>query len=355
MTGNSLAVIVLTAYWGIVSGCRADDAGRLSRAATIAVLPFANYSGSAKSEIMGDSLIYRILQDQGWDVIPRDFLRDVLRKHRIRARSGVSGDQVSTVGRELSARFFLFGSYDIYIEKDIPEVGVSIMVIDADKRRILSARSDAASGEDFAGLLGIGRMSSIDELFAKVVSSSLAGYTPARIDSLTAEAGKEFRGRVAVVPFDNLSSERYAGQVVSSILVSELIVSGWDVALPGDVFHLFRANNRIPHGEIDIDLASQLENRLGAVGVITGSVLNFVPGVAGVDGSTAEVEINCRLIDSGTGRILSTACVDSKGSDSESLFRSGTCYSLGNLARKTITNLIEKLTEERIANLARTR
>ncbi len=320
--------------------------------ATIAVLPFANYSGNADAQQVGDSLILRFLNEQGWTVIPRDSLRQILRKHRIRAKNGISAEQVAVISAELSVDCLLIGSFDIYDDKEIPETAVSFRIIDCENQRLIAAASSAASGEDYAGLFGMGRITSIIDLNRKVITRAFADLNPTRIMSLKADPDILSAKRIAVVPFDNFSPDRNAGDIISSILISELIRAGWDVILPGDIFQLSRSQNRVTRGEIDLDLMRGLAEKLKADYVITGSVFDFASGTAGVDGSTPKIELNGRLIDSRTGRILSIAEIGSRGTDSELLFRSGTCYSLGKLAQKNIRNLRKKIAGERITNFA---
>ena len=323
-----------------------------TQSATIAVLPFANYTGNSKAKLAGDSLIFELLIEQGWNVIPRDSLRDVLRKHRIRTKNGINIDQAAAIRDELSADYFLIGTYNIYIENDIPEVGFSIHLVDTENLKIAAAFSAAANGEDFSGFLGIGRITSIDVLYKTVIAKAFVDINPPKIELLKTRPKVRSAGRMAIVPFDNFSPDRNAGLIVSSMLIAELTEAGWDIVSPGDVFQLFRLNNRIPRGEIDFDLLKQMTDKLNVDFVITGSVFEFTAGMAGIDGSVPEIELSGRLIESRTGRIISTESVSARGSDSELFFRSGTCYSLGKLTRKALRDLRNKIAGERIAHFA---
>jgi TolB-like protein len=325
---------------GIAGEFEYPDTTIVGQSRTVAVLPFVNNTAGDKMKTMIEPLIYSRLHEFGWDFITSEELRKTLRKYRIRSGGGLSASDTFKIKEELQVNFLLNGSYDVFIDQEIPEAAFSMRLIDVGEMKIVRAVSVASSGEDFTGLFGIGRVKSTDILLAKLVEKAFEGFEQSPADDRKRCDTDLTKISFAVVPFDNISANRKAGDIVNSIFLSELISVCADVKEPGVIVSVFRAENRLPRGEIDYTLLAQMRDELNIDYVITGTVENFNPGRADVDGSSPEIQLGGRLIDAKTGRIISIYGRSRRGSDSETFFKLGSCYSLGKLSQEVIKSLV---------------
>ncbi|MBI4849739.1 MAG: hypothetical protein HY808_14410 [Nitrospirae bacterium] len=110
--------------------------------------------------------------------------------------------------------------------------------------------------------------------------------------------------KVAVMPLDNLSNDRTAGEVVRQVVISELLSSGLvDVVVPGEVMAAV--------SELDIkNISSLSEKQIKALGkalkveaLIMGSVEQYGESRSG-NISAPEVTITLMMADAGTGNII---------------------------------------------------
>ncbi len=109
--------------------------------------------------------------------------------------------------------------------------------------------------------------------------------------------------KVAVLPFDNHTSDMYAGEKVRSIVIIELLSRGMEVVEPGEVNRaLIKLKIRSLARASREDYKSIAEE-LEIDGMITGSVETY--GISrGISVSYPEVSIGLSLIGSGNGSVL---------------------------------------------------
>ena len=314
---------------------------------TIAVMPFANYSGESKAEELFIPTILNRIDGKEFKVIGPTELRPTLRKYRIRPSGTISAADAAIIADELKVDFLLLGSFDIFIENDIPEAGFSMRLLDIENMRLFWAASEAASGNDFTGLFGIGQIKQTDKLVHRLVKKAFKkfdkhfnAYIKEKVS--TPPAAPIF----AMVTFDNLSGRRYAGEIMSNILLTELISRGKIVVEPGTVRELLRSRNSAPRGGIDHELMSELQRSLGVDFVLTGSVNHFKPGIAGVESAAPEIEFGGRCLDSESGRIIAAYEYYRLGSDSDALLSFGSPRALGKLSQKVINDFLNKLDKD---------
>jgi len=113
-----------------------------------------------------------------------------------------------------------------------------------------------------------------------------------------------FYKRVAVMPLNNLTSEKYAGEIVRQVVISEILASGLiDVVVPGEVM---TAVNDLGIKDVASLNASQIQSLGSALGVealVIGSVEEY--GMVKSGNTTApQVTITLMMADSGTGTIV---------------------------------------------------
>jgi TolB-like protein len=147
-------------------------------------------------------------------------------------------------------------------------------------------------------------------------------------------------GKVAVLPFDNLSQERTAGDKVQKIFYLELLsLDVFEVAEPGQVTKVLRSSSMDVLGPAEFQ---KLGKELGVDGVFVGSVVDFAEGRTGTT-PTPDVTIQLRLIETATGAtIWSAGQTRSGASASTRLFGVGG-ESLTEAARRVLRSELQTL------------
>lgn len=108
---------------------------------------------------------------------------------------------------------------------------------------------------------------------------------------------------VCILPFENVTTDKLAGERVQRVFLSELLNLGaFDVVEPGLTAQLVR------RGNLDVSTAGPEElKRLGAElkaqGVFIGSVIEFEEGRAGAN-AAPRVTLHLRLVEVDTGRTV---------------------------------------------------
>jgi polysaccharide biosynthesis protein PelC len=115
-----------------------------------------------------------------------------------------------------------------------------------------------------------------------------------------------FLEKVAVVPFENLSSDQGAAARVTHIFVTELLASeSFDIAEPGEVSKVTQKYTGGGGASLTKDQIVEVGKALGVQGIILGSV-NENSSSRGT--STAnEITINARMVETETGQTVWSA------------------------------------------------
>ncbi len=339
-----LILLCILILLGPPRGVRAEFAIRPSPGrVSVALLPFVNYTEDGHAAEIFVSRIEGELARREVEFLSGDELRQVLRRHRIRSSDRIRPADALSIQDATGVEFLLLGSYDLLSRGAVPEVGLSARIVQVPSLRIVRAASSAASGEDFAGLFQIGRVDSVSELAERVVRELFA-----RLDSAI-----ELRKRpdgvgvlttpIVIVPFDNTSAHRYAGAVVTQILLSRLVAAGYIVLEPGLVHELFVRNRAIPRGEIDYPLLARLVEAFHPEYILTGVVDSFDPARGTSMEASPSLALGARLLQASTGRILLGWEETRDGRDSEVVLGFGRRHSLGRLAEDSVGRLVGRL------------
>ncbi len=133
----------------------------------------------------------------------------------------------------------------------------------------------------------------------------LVGCSAKVVRYVNPEANFSYIKRVAVLPFNNFSSDRFAGEKVRTAIMVELLSRGvFDVVEEGEVNKVvsmvLRTAGAVEGGvfEPDRETIKMLGERLGVQAVIVGSVEEYGGGREGV------VSISARMIDTSSGIVL---------------------------------------------------
>jgi len=118
---------------------------------------------------------------------------------------------------------------------------------------------------------------------------------------------------VAVLPFDNLSNDRTAGDKVQKIFASELLATGaFNVVEPGLVSKTLKAGHIESTESLGPVELKRLGEDLKADAVFLGSVVDFVENRAGST-PTPDVTIQLRLVECASGATVWSASRSKSG------------------------------------------
>ncbi len=113
-----------------------------------------------------------------------------------------------------------------------------------------------------------------------------------------------FFKRVAVMPLDNLTNEKSAGEIVRQVVISELLASGLvDVVIPGEVMAAINELGIQNISSLNARQISALGKVLDVEAIILGSVEEYGESRTG-NISTPEVTISLLMTDAGTGNVI---------------------------------------------------
>lgn len=140
-------------------------------------------------------------------------------------------------------------------------------------------------------------------LFAITVSSGCVGrVTPSFY--IRPDYDFSYIKKVAVLPLDNLTNEKFAGEVVRQVVICELLASGLvDVTVPGDVDTAIEKLGLRAYKSLSAEQIKAISNSLKVQAVILGSVDKFGEMRIG-NISAPEVTITLMMADATSGSII---------------------------------------------------
>lgn len=113
-----------------------------------------------------------------------------------------------------------------------------------------------------------------------------------------------FVKRVAVLPFENLTNERFAGNMVRQVVISELLATGLvEVTVPGDPVSAIEKLRLKPDDPLSAEQIKTIGKDLKVQAVILGAVEEFGQVRYG-NISAPEVSITLMMADASSGSII---------------------------------------------------
>lgn len=332
----ALAVVVLAA--GATSG-RAEPRSR------VALLPFENVSGSLTSTHIVMPLLRAALQQRGYEAVDARAVEAFLFKNRIRSTGMLGRRHLDMLRRELGVGLAMVGVVALYNDSETnPQWGLVGRMLSTDDGAIAWSATAGLTGGDFTHVLGLGTITSGEELAGEVVNA-LAKTLPPAGTSFAAPKPRTFRGlpfvglrpgyrsptldvdpprRVAVLPFENLSERKGAARIVTDVFVTALFHHGrFQVIEPGTVSDALVAIGAAPFGLIDLETLALLRKQLEMDAVVVGTVYNYNEGLKKGPTTSPEVEVDARMLEAETGRILWYAGQSRAGEDSQIVLEFG--------------------------------
>lgn len=148
--------------------------------------------------------------------------------------------------------------------------------------------------------------------------------------------------RIAVLPFESLTADVYAGEKIRRVVLIELMSRGFDVVEPGEVTRTLNDLKIKAIGTIRISDIQSIGKTLGADAVMTGSVDAY--GISrGITVQYPEVAINLRLYDTNTGNVVWTVRHNSGGPSFWTRHFGAEGISLSETAEKVVKEAINTL------------
>lgn len=123
-----------------------------------------------------------------------------------------------------------------------------------------------------------------------------------------------------MLPFDNMSDERLAGEKVQRLFVTELLNAGtFEVIEPGRVIRVLREEKIETPGAMSPEDVQRVGKALKADGLLLGTVLEL-SDTKGAQGAAPSVTIQLKLVETGTGTTVWAATRQRTGTTFSSRF-----------------------------------
>lgn len=179
---------------------------------------------------------------------------------------------------------------------------------------------------------------------ACLVALSLAACAPraAHDAYVRQEVDFSFIKRVAVLPFENLSADKAAGEKVRKMMMSELLASGLvDVAGPGETTAAYERQRLESAANLKPEDAKALCQALGVQALIYGTIARHEEVKAG-SLTVPEVAVTFNMVDD-TGTILWSSNVVTSGGGFVSNYLGGRGESVTEVSLRAIRTAIGSL------------
>lgn len=148
--------------------------------------------------------------------------------------------------------------------------------------------------------------------------------------------------RIAVLPFESLTSDEYAGEKIRQSVITDLLSRGIDVVEPGEVTRTLIELKIKSLSSIKTADFQTLAKTLNVDGLMMGSVEAY--GISkGITVSYPEVSISLRLIEGSSGKIIWSVCNTSGGPDFWTRHFGAENISLTETANKVVKEAIDTL------------
>jgi TolB-like protein len=146
----------------------------------IAVLPFENLSGRENAgDVVTDYFQSAMAADARFVTVELGETYDVLRRHRIRSSWLLTGEQISTLGKELNIDYILTGSILEYDEYEnsylgrVPQVSFNTRLVDCKSGETIWTAVSNGRGDRGEVAFGIGTITSAEVLAREMVTSAM--------------------------------------------------------------------------------------------------------------------------------------------------------------------------------------
>ena len=163
---------------------------------------------------------------------------------------------------------------------------------------------------------------------------------------LNPEADMSFYEKIGVVPFINLTSDRFAGEKVTSTFVTELLITQkFEILERGEFNHIVdqvrSSTGGSPSQELTGEQLASIGEKAGVNGIIEGVVREYE--MVRVGQSTYPlISFNVKLVDAPTGRVVWESSYSVKGGPKLPVVGWGETHTLSELAQKACRNVVRE-------------
>ena len=327
----------------------------------IAVLPFANRSGRAAPLKEIRAALTNRLSERGIELLDERTLDEFMRRHRMRHTAGISSEMAQRIGAETGSWAVLITTLDLYDERDPSRFGLTSRLVTTEEQpRIAWMGSAILVGDQAPGGFDVGLVTDLEVLQSRALSDLAAAITGERPAS-SRKTRKRFRpaehyaspdlpmvrdwnGRIAVLPFDNTSTTRYAGAIVTDQLIRHLVESGANVLEPGVVRQVMLESRQIYSEGPSVPQTDILRLHLEADVIVFGEVSRYEEKL-GLQ--PVHVEFMLRAIDTETGELIWASSSFAGGNKGVFFFGAGQVHAAQKLASEMARALVDTALRER--------
>jgi curli biogenesis system outer membrane secretion channel CsgG len=162
--------------------------------------------------------------------------------------------------------------------------------------------------------------------------------------------------RVAVIPFENLTNEKYAGEKVSQVFLSEMLIAkDFDIVEPGEVTKALQSVQATgnssglfgPEGASNLDLVKlqKITSQLNCQALVIGSVTSYEMVRVGQE-QYPQISLNVRLVDGKTGTIIWMSSFTKRGGPGVPFIGFGEKYTLSELTQDVCRNIVGEISKK---------
>ena len=331
-----LSVVLLVT---LVCGCASHEPRTLKvdSAETIAVFPFENFSDDEQALSMVIPALTGLLKMKGVNLAVEEDLDRLLIAERVRYSGYVPRGLAGKMRSELNVAAVLTGAVVSFSSEGNPRVGVLARLIDTADGRIRWAGFASATGDDFATVLGLGRITTMDALLPRVLDMLLSSFT-----TEPPLKEKESTYTIAVLPFLNRAEQRGAGMIASYLFVTELVNDPLFIPFEfGDVRKTIVDLRVRSRGEIDFATLSSLAEALNVDLVLVGTVEVYPKDMS--PSVPPEAAISSRLLNVREKKIVWAGSSQLNGDESITAFEWGKVRSPEGVAAIAVSRLTERM------------
>lgn len=274
----------------LCSSVQAEEKNSIQSINRLAIFPLENVSRNLNAPSIIKSLLEKELQNKGFQIIQFEHIDKFLGKRRIRHTGSIDKITAIEIGKELNVDAVLIGSIDIYsVTNDEMYAGLTLRLVGTKNCSIIWMDTLSYAGSDFAGLLGFGKLKSLERL-GEIIVTKMTREIPKEYSYEVREEESFEVGGVRLDPVVTMEGKpvKLSARIIS-IKEKPVTVSA---ILDGITFDLMNGNGDYYDGEI---IAPVKDGEYPLNIIIKGSsgeIYNFFSvGVVGVDTVPPKVTI----------------------------------------------------------------
>jgi TolB-like protein len=365
------AAIVVLIFFFLASGCAKKEVLKKDlqpgqKGYPIAVLPFENLTAAIVPVKEIRTALITGLRNQGFDVLDEETLEKIMARHRIRYVGGIDQVAAQAFKAEAGVKGVLVTSLEMYIDSVPPKIAIiSRLVSTGEQTTILWMDGVGMAGDDSPGILELGLVEDPRTLLDNALqslSNSLANYVSTgkrpvprkkkekrfepRIAYRSPEISPGGKYTVAVVPFLNTATRRFAGEIAVLHFVKELTKLGnFNVLELGAVRQRLLNARVILEGGIALSDVDLVANSLEADFVMAGKVVDYQDYEG--SGGKPKIDFSMQILERKSKKIVWSSYSRSEGDDEVFFFDVGKIKTAHVMMRLMVRMIAREILEEK--------